>query len=758
MEFLVLDADYTRAGSDFTGSAVIRLFGRLKGSRKRIIVQIRDFHPYFFGKSTLEELERIVGENRDLADWIISIKREKKRRYYKGLSVELLRVTGRTPWVVPRVSAMAFPQSPVYEDDIPFIKRFFIDTRLRCFHHASLSKYIEISRSDGQIVVECSYRDISYSGEDKKTVSQLSFMSFDIEIDEMGEALQDLMEKKSKRVLAISGAVGTNPGKFQDFVFVLEEDSLTAEKKLLERFVSFVEENDPDVIAGYNSEMFDWPYLLQRMKVCGVNPARLSPGRNYPYKATRGHLSGYRITGRIITDVARRTWGIHPITGRKGLDDVSRHIFGEDIGKIQRDCSIGELYREHREEFTEYSLRDAILTYRLIFRLGIAEKIELLKLAGYPSFDGILTTERNIGEFELMRKLSDKNILIPSKPGEIELKFRREFRRAHPHKGGEVFGPVGTLHEQVLITDFASMYPSIIRSYNIGLETMIDEKLARTDPERAFHSRPESCIASLQAELLSRRGEAKAKIKELETAGKNAFDEISNYKRLQRSLKLVSNSLYGSHTFIHGRFYSAELADAITEIGRSYIKNLGKWITKYPVMDCEMVYGDTDSAFIKITKPEGLIREFFDEEDTEIKNVLYSDLQVKIDDLLNYLSDFTGKNMHLEQEDLAFRIAFAPRRKKAYAYLSAYSRKLIIKGFEAVRKDWSPIARRFQRELLELLLSTNDLAKARKFVIETAMSILKGPPPVKEDVTILAPVRGGPSAYKSITPGVAAYL
>ncbi|MHA2335627.1 MAG: DNA polymerase domain-containing protein [Candidatus Hodarchaeales archaeon] len=744
MEFLLLDADYKREGSDYTGNPVIRLFGRKNGSRQKILVLIRDYHPYIYVHLSKEELAKIVVKNENFENWIVKIDSIKKFRYFKGEKLDLWKITGRTPWNVPQIRNF-FPFQVVFEADMPFIKRFLIDTGLKCFHLIKVDNFKDSGNNNNQHVIECSYSDLVYAGEEEGTIANLMYMAFDIEVDVTGESITELLDKKNKKITAISGAIGSNEKELLDFIFM---------------FLAFLEQEDPDIIAGYNSDLFDWPYLINRMEKRGISTARLSLGSDKPYLSQRGNIKGYRITGRIITDLSRRTRGIHPITGRKGLDDISRHLFGDEIGKIRSNKPLGDLYRQNLPEFEAYSRQDGILTYRLIFSLGIPESLELLKVTGYPSFDGVLTTERNNGEFELMRRLYVKNILIPSRPTEEELRLRREYRRTNPHKGGYVRDPKPGIHEQVLITDFASMYPSLIVSYNIGHETIINEQLVKDDPINAFNKEHVSCLASLQKDLLARRKSIKRLIKELEATSldDDSIELINNYNRVQRSLKLVSNSLYGSHTFIHGRFHSATIADAITEIGRYYLENIGKWIKAYPVMDCEMVYGDTDSAFIKIDSPKGLVKQFYEEKDGHTKRILYQDLRIKINDLLQFLMNYTGKDMHLEQEDIALRIAFAPKRKKAYAYLSALSGKVIIKGFEAVRRDWSPNAREFQKELLELLLSINDLDMVREFVMKRSVGLLKKKSLDKGQFTILAPVRGGPKSYKSMTPGVSAYL
>ena len=101
-------------------------------------------------------------------------------------------------------------------------------------------------------------------------------------------------------------------------------------------------------------------------------------------------------------------------------------------------------------------------------------------------------------------------------------------------------------------------------------------------------------------------------------------------------------------------------------------------------------------------------------------------------------------------------------RKKAYAYLSLISQEVIIRGFEAVRSDWSPLAKQTQRKLLERLLmdfSENRLQNARKSVIQTCRFILKSSiDDLLTELSIRGPVKRAPTKYKTRTPAVGAFL
>jgi len=145
----------------------------------------------------------------------------------------------------------------------------------------------------------------------------------------------------------------------------------------------------------------------------------------------------------------------------------------------------------------------------------------------------------------------------------------------------------------------------------------------------------------------------------------------------------------------------------------------------------------------------------------ELKSV-EKDAYASIDHLLNFLGSQLPEGMQLELDDIAFRIIFQPERKKAYGYVSALNGELNVKGFEAIRGDWTEFAKKVQLNVIDILLrsiETKALVDAKRFVIDACRVLLESPvDEIKEDIIQYAPISRAPSKYKSITPAVGAFL
>ncbi len=163
-----------------------------------------------------------------------------------------------------------------------------------------------------------------------------------------------------------------------------------------------------------------------------------------------------------------------------------------------------------------------------------------------------------------------------------------------------------------------------------------------------FNSKPQSCLSLMQATLINRREEIKSKIKDIT----QKIAEISNgpiqlnllrekeiLNKEQYSLKIVANSTFGAHNYIRSRFFSITLGNAITNIARTYILRMEKLLHKISseITPVEIIYGDTDSAFIKILD-ESLVIDVYNENNPSKK-------KKKLDKLLS-LTDKILKNLN----------------------------------------------------------------------------------------------------------------
>jgi DNA polymerase-2 len=264
------------------------------------------------------------------------------------------------------------------------------------------------------------------------------------------------------------------------------------------------------------------------------------------------------------------------------------------------------------------------------------------------------------------------------------------------------------LYENVLVLDFKSLYPSIIRTFFIdplGLATPGD------DPVPGFvdanFSRTTHILPGLIEELWAARDVAKST--------KNA--------PLSQAIKIIMNSFYGVLGTTGCRFYSQQLASSITRRGHEIITKTRDWIEE---QGYSVIYGDTDSVFVLIGEQQDALT------CDSIGNSLMASLNKWwTEELLTHFK--LESKLEVEYETHYTRFLMPTIRgmptgsKKRYAGLIATpgsdTPTLIVKGLEAARTDWTPLARDFQRELFRRVFQ--DLP-FEEFVRQTAIDLREG--------------------------------
>ena len=772
ISFTLLDADYTVPSGQ--QNPIIQLWG--KQENKRVEIQVEGFSPYFYVDSDVSNVQRIIETELGLLkSWVKRLESCTKKIYFGGQQKKIVKIFGTKPYQVPKIREI-FERNEisVFEADIPFVKRFLIDQNLRALHNITVKGEIR-SVSDNKLIVKSNYKNIKLD-QLNQTVYNPFVLAFDIEVDEQGESFQELLSNKIRRITAISyawGRIGTKEPEAD--AIILSEDNDEAEEILLQKFIQRINQVAPDVLMSFNGTFFDIPYLQGRMAKFGLNLGSLAIFKDSmnDIQKTNIPVEGYRLKGRAVIDLMPKAWHIHPISGKKNLDTIASMLLGES--KIKHEKSLGELWRSgikgsaaDSEQFYKYSITDSILTFKLAPELGLSNIIELCRLTGYILPEGLLSTSRNIGEFELMRILFERGILIPSKPSSAELKKRNELKKKFPHLGGWVIDPEVDQALFVAILDFRSLYPNIVREHNISGETLISGSESEK-PEERFLKKPRGAFADLMDRILKERYQTLQIIQQYNNSKLYSEKElqIRLLEKKQNSLKLMANSLCGAANYPRGRFYHHLLSNSITGIARDLLgERLQTWTKEFSKQhEYEVVvrYGDTDSIFCEFISPLLNPVDFLPESSKLKRDTKLELLERYIEEYLQYLGDHLPDVLELKLEDIALRIILKKGRKKAYAYTSLYSHEVIIRGFEAVRSDWSPLAKTTQRKLLEILLldfTSERLIKARQFIIRTCRFILTTSS-IEELITELSirgPLRRPPSKYKTLTPAVGAFL
>ncbi|MEM9692522.1 MAG: DNA polymerase II [Myxococcota bacterium] len=451
------------------------------------------------------------------------------------------------------------------------------------------------------------------------------------------------------------------------------------EATLLQATNRAIRERDPDLIVGWNVVGFDLMHLERRCAHHGI-PFRIGRGRG---RATvlaaqsANQLPLARVDGRCVVDGIR---ALETATYRFesfALDHVAHAILGE--GKTleaqghDKVRAIQELYREDPAALIEYNRRDAELVLAIFERTRLVDfLISRQQMTGLP----MSRSGGSVAAFD--------HLYLPRlhRAGCVAADVGSSSRTLEA-PGGIVLASEPGLYRNVIVLDFKSLYPSIIRTFCIdpkGLAFPGDDPIEGFDG--ASFAREGAILPALIEELWRARDEAKA-------AGDGPRSQ---------ALKIVMNSFYGVLGTPGCRFYDGRLASSITRRGHEVIRQTQ---TELERRGHHTIYGDTDSLFLWLG----------DDRPAEGCRQLGTDIAVSMN---AWWRDKLQREHRIESIlELEFEVHYTrfymPTLRgsdrgsaKRYAGLigEGDDAQLVIKGLEAVRTDWTPLARRFQRELL----------------------------------------------------------
>ncbi|MFA4647675.1 DNA polymerase [Pyrococcus kukulkanii] len=499
---------------------------------------------------------------------------------------------------------------------------------------------------------------------------------------------------------------------------------VSSEREMIKRFLKVIREKDPDVIITYNGDSFDLPYLVKRAEKLGI---KLPLGRDgsEPKMQRLGDMTAVEIKGRIHFDlyhVIRRTINLPTYT----LEAVYEAIFGKPKEKVYAH-EIAEAWETGKglERVAKYSMEDAKVTYEL-GREFFPMEAQLSRLVGQPLWDVSRSSTGNLVEWYLLRKAYERNELAPNKPDERE--YERRLRESYA--GGYVKEPEKGLWEGLVSLDFRSLYPSIIITHNVSPDTLNREGCREYDvaPEvkHKFCKDFPGFIPSLLKRLLDERQEIKRKMK----ASKDPIEKkMLDYR--QRAIKILANSYYGYYGYAKARWYCKECAESVTAWGREYIEFVRKELEEK--FGFKVLYIDTDGLYATIpgAKPE------------EIKK--------KALEFVDYINAKLPGLLELEYEGFYVRGFFVTKKK--YALIDEEG-KIITRGLEIVRRDWSEIAKETQAKVLEAILKHGNVEEAVRIVKEVTEKLSKYETP-PEKLVIYEQITRPLHEYKAIGPHVA---
>jgi DNA polymerase-2 len=523
------------------------------------------------------------------------------------------------------------------------------------------------------------------------------------------------------------------------------------EESLLRSFIKDIQGMDPDILTGWNFLDFDFPRLSER---CEYRKVPFAIGRSgslakffagEPGWGWRRRSAAALVPGRQVIDALRIVrsgpWRFPDYT----LETVSQAVLGEGKTVIaagkKKIAELNRLYAEDPRLFGEYCYQDAVLIPRILAKTGLfrltLERASLTGVSLDKAWTSVVSFERVYG-MELRRR----GIAPPVFPEGLQVSGAA---------GGTVLDPVPGFFSNVGVFDFRSLYPTIIRTFNIDPWTYAQALAGREDepavpsayieaPNGARFSRESGILPSLIANYFAARRKA------LDNGDDNAAHVY----------KILMNSFYGVLGTASCRYARTELAGAITSFARKWLLCSRDWFSR---QGYRVLYGDTDSLFVQTgLGDEASYQDFADrcgtlaaELNRALKERIQSEYQLESFIELRFEKAYRRfmipplRGLHDEAE-------IRGRAKGYGGYLldSGGGASVEIKGMEAVRSDSTPLARRIQVELLELVFSGSGEEAFRERILEIFRELRQG----KLDGELIYRKRltRPPETYTSSTP------
>jgi len=397
---------------------------------------------------------------------------------------------------------------------------------------------------------------------------------------------------------------GERPDGLPDDVEIIYYDD---ERRLIEDVFRAIS-NYP-MLLTFNGDNFDLPYLYHRAKNLGMTEERIpiTLSRDSATLKTGIHLDLYKF-------FSNRAMQVYAFSGKyqeaKTLDSISQALLG--IGKIQLDRGISEL---SLLDLATYCFRDADLTLRLTTfddNLVIKLMILMMRIAKLPIEDvnrlGISNWIKSMMYFEHRRR----GYLIPNSEDIIKVKGQATTKaviKGKKYLGAIVIDPVPGVFFNVVVVDFASLYPSVVKTWNLSYETVrCPHEECKTNiipgtPHWVCRKRK-----GLSSTIIGFLRDFRVYIYKPLSKDKNLDPSLrSQYDVVQRALKVFINASYGVFGAEAFPLYCPPVAESTTALGRYSIYMT---LTKAMEMGLPVLYGDTDSLFLW-NPPEEKLEELF---------------------------------------------------------------------------------------------------------------------------------------------------
>lgn len=510
--------------------------------------------------------------------------------------------------------------------------------------------------------------------------------------------------------------------------------SFDTEREMLLAFKDYLHDKDIDIITGWNIFGFDLDYIYKRAAMTGCGMGFYQMGKLHD---TESHLLQKKLSssalgdnflkllpmpGRFIFDLFHEVKKGYKLDSYK-LNEVSKLYLGDQ--KI--DMSPKEMFARYKDgdpkklgEVAEYCIKDTLLPHRLVKKLcTLLNLLEMAKATWVP-LCFLVERGQQIKVFsQLTKKARELGYMVPTiKYGSLP---------EEPYEGATVLdAQKGAYYTPITALDFEALYPSIMTAHNLCYSTLVmDERrygnipgveyetFTVGDRTYKFAQNVSSLLPSILIELKQFRKKAKKDM----AAATGAMKEVYNGKQL--AYKISMNSVYGFTGAGKGILPCVPIASTTTCKGRAMIEDTKNYVEKnFP--GAKVRYGDTDSVMVE-----------FDVGDRTGEEAVKYSWEIG-ERAAEECSALFKKPNNLELEKVYWPyFLYSKKRYAAKLWTKGKDEQMHmdyidIKGLQVVRRDNTPHVREVCKELLDVVLTSNDTGPPKELARKRANELLGG--------------------------------
>ena len=524
------------------------------------------------------------------------------------------------------------------------------------------------------------------------------------------------------------------------------------ESSMLEAFIQFWAnpENTPDIITGWNTRLFDIPYMVARMRyLLGESKTNLlSPWKKIDQREIviqgRDHTI-FEIKGIQHLDYMdlfkKFTLNTYGNQESYSLNHIANVVLGEKKLDYSEVGSLRDLYDANYQMFVDYNIKDVELIERMEEKLGLITLVLTMAYLGGVNYQDTLGTTA-IWDSIIFRRLARSKVAIMPSNNSKSTKF----------PGGFVKEPQVGMHDWVMSFDLNSLYPNLIIQYNMSPETLVRQScVSDLNPDKilseekidvpndnlavacngaTFRRDKKGIIPEIVEELYARRVTIKKEMLEektkLETLSSSSSTEyfrtqsnVARLETLQVAIKILLNSLYGALGNQYFRYFDLQVASAVTLSGQTVIrwgeKTVNEYLSKVLGDDKDRVVAiDTDSLYINVNdliekvKPENPI-EFLDKFGSEVIEPLLEKSYGRFAEMTNAYSN----RMVMKREAIADRGIWTAKKRYILNVHNnegvQYAKpKIKMMGIEAVKSSTPQVCRDAMNEMFKIIVTGDE--------------------------------------------------